>query len=121
MFDRHYHIQDNRSVLKAARINAESQEKFVEQLKTISEAEIKSKDRVDITLTEYERLKDNTRKYEERCRKMGAMIMRLGIPDKVIDLIDNESIEVFTSEDPIRFKTHYQIRFTADHYGMKGL
>lgn len=121
MFDRHYHIQDEHSRIEAARINALSQEKFAKQLKDISEAEIKFKDRVDILLTEYEQLKDNARKYEERCRRMGAMIMRLGIPDKVIDLIDNDSIEVATSEDPMRFKTHYQIRFTADHYGMKGL
>lgn len=115
MFDRHYHttIHEDHS-REAAKI-------LGNKLESISQAEIKSKDRVDITLAEYERLKENTRRYEERCRKMGAMIMKLGIPYKVVELIENDSIEVVASEDPMRFKTHYTIRFTADHYGMKGL
>lgn len=111
MFDRHYHIQDARSRVEAARINSLSQEKFANTLKSISESEIKSKDRVDITLAEYERLKDNTRKYEERCRRMGALIIRLGIPAEVIDLIDNDSISVTTCDNHTDFKKRYRIEF----------
>lgn len=124
MFDRHYHIQDEHSRVEAARINAMSQEKFAKQLKDISEAEIKSKDRVDITLAEYEKLKADVRKYEERCRKMGAEIMRLGIPYEVIDYIDPDTISVETCDDPLHFAAHYRIRFTANGYmkrKMRGL
>lgn len=121
MFDRHYHIQDERSRVEAARINAMSQEKFAKQLKDISEAEIKSKDRVNITLEEYKRLKDDAYRYEERCRKMGAMIMRLGIPYEIVDKLDTDSIDVTTCQDPVNFKTMFQIRFTVSDYVTKGL
>lgn len=110
MFDRQYHttIHEDHS-REAAKI-------LGDKLESISNTEIKSKDRVDILLSEYERLKDNVRKYEERCRRMGSAIMRLGIPYEVIDLIDTSSIEVRTCEDPVNFKRHYEIRFTADDF-----
>ena len=121
MFDRHYHIQDERSRVEAARINAMSQEKFAKQLESISQTEIKSKDRVDITLEEYERLKSGLCKYEERCRKMSAEIMRLGIPYEIIDKLDTDSIDVTTCQDPVSFKTMFRITFTVDDYVAKGL
>ena len=110
MFDRHYHttINENHS-REAAKI-------LGDKLESISNAEIKSKDRVDITLLEYEKLKENTRMYEERCRRMGSAIIRLGIPYEVIDLIDTDSIEVRTCEDPMNLKRHYEIKFTADDF-----
>jgi hypothetical protein len=115
MFDRHYHttIHEDHS-REAAKI-------LGDKLESISNAEIKSKDRVDITLAEYEKLKNDVRKYEERSRRMGSMIMRLGIPYEVIDLIDTGSIEVRTCEDPMNFKRHYEIKFTADDFLRKGL
>lgn len=124
MFDRHYHIQDEHSRVEAARINAMSQEKFSKQLKDISEAEIKSKDRVDITLAEYERLKSDLRRYEEKSRRLEAIVAKLGIPDEVIDAIDISTIAVETCDDPMHFVTHYRIRFIVDEYlgrKLKGL
>lgn len=113
MFDRHYHIQDEHSRVEAARINAMSQEKFAKQLKDISEAEIKSKDRVDITLEEYERLKNDLDMFATRCRSMESTLEKLGIPYYVFDKIDPESISVSTCDDHMTFKKHFYIRFDA--------
>lgn len=120
MFDRYYHIQDDHSRIEAARINSFSQEKFANTLKSISEAEIKSKDRVDITLEEYERLKNDVRKYEERSRRMGAMIMRLGIPYELLDHIITDSIYVTTCDNHMDFMKRYRIEFNAYYDPMKG-
>lgn len=113
MFDRHYHIQDNRSAVEAARINALSQEKFAKQLKDISEAEIESKDRVDISLEEYERLKKDLDMFSTRCRSMESTLERLGIPYYVFDKIDPESISVSTCDNHMNFKKRFYIQFDA--------
>lgn len=118
MFDKHFHIKKDDSV-KAARIVNRGLERLGSDLKTISTAEIESKDRVDITLKEYEKLKKNARDYEERCRKMGAMIMRLGIPYEVVELVDLDSIHVETSENPYNFKRYYKISFSVDYHQLR--
>lgn len=113
MFDRHYHIQDNRSAVEAARINSLSQEKFAKQLKDISEAEIKSKDRVDITLEEYERLKKDLDMFSTRCKRMESMLERLGIPYYVLDKIAMDSISVSTCDNHMNFMKRFYIQFDA--------
>lgn len=115
MFDRHYHttIHEDHS-REAAKI-------LGNKLESISNAEIKSKNRVDISLEEYEKLKEDAHKYEEQSRRLQCTIMRLGIPYEVIDLIDTDSIDVITCEDPINFKRRYVIKFTADDFLRKGL
>ena len=115
MFDRHYHIQEDRSEA-AARIVNRGLEKFGNTLQTISDAEIKSKDRVDITLKEYDELRNNLRRYEERCRKMGSMIMQMGIPYEVIEHIIPGSIDVTTCNDPCNFKRRYRVEFDVEVY-----
>ena len=111
MFDRHYHIQDEHSRVEAARINAMSQEKFAEQLKNISDAEIKSKDRVDITLEEYERMKSDLDTFRAQCMRMKKMLNRIGIPYYVFDKIDPGSISVATCDNYMDFKKRFYIAF----------
>lgn len=113
MFDRHYHIQDNHSVVEAARINSLSQEKFAKQLKDISEAEIKSKDRVDITLEEYERLKSDLDMFRTQSMRLEAMFDRIGIPYHVFDKIVPESISVSTCDNHMNFMKRFYIQFDA--------
>ena len=122
MFD--YYNVDNRSAVEAARIIARSQEEFGEKLESISQAEIKSKDRVDIPLEEYEKLKSDLRMYEKKSRRLEAIITNLGIPYDVIESIDTNTIAVETCDDPMHFVTHYRVRFIVDKYlgnKMKGL
>lgn len=80
----------------------------------ISQAEIKSKDRVDIPLSEYLEMKDRIRKQDNRLRELYCTVKRLGIPYEVIDCIVPDTIQVYTNKDLKDFITHYQIRFDAD-------
>jgi hypothetical protein len=69
------------------------------------------KDRVDISLAEYERLKNNVKQYEDSLRKMGELITRMGIPVEVIESIIPDSVAVYHNNDPIEFKRHYCVKF----------
>lgn len=119
MFDRHYYIQDERSRVEAARINSLSQEKFTNQLKSISEAEIKSKDRVDISLEEYERLKTDLQFFREFSDTLNALFMKMGIPCDVINKIIPESVKVASCADYDRFLKHFRIEFSVDEFALK--
>ena len=114
MFDRHYHTtihQDHSR--EAARILGD---KFM----TISEAEIESKDRVDISLKEYERLKLENAKLKYEKRSMESIIKRLGIPVDLIDRIIPSSVDFVYCDDIKDFKKHCVIRFEVCSVGLKG-
>lgn len=112
MFDKY--IIDTSGNERAARILAESNARHDATLKSISDAEIKSKDRVDIPLSEYDRLRRENSNLEWRVNRMEAMLTRMGIPEEVIDNIDLNSVEVMKNIEIRALKTRYHIVFTAD-------
>ena len=79
-----------------------------------SQAEIKSKDRVDIPLSEYLHMKETIEKQESRLRSLYCTVKRLGIPYEVIDSIVPDSIEVYRNHDLKDFVTHFMIKFDSD-------
>jgi hypothetical protein len=83
-------------------------------LKSISQAEIKSKDRVDIPLSEYIAMRERIEKQESKLRSVYCTIKRLGIPMEVIDGIVPDTIQVYRDEDIRDFVTHYMIKFDVD-------
>lgn len=87
---------------------------FSESKENISEAEIKSKDRVDISLSEYNEMKETIRKQESELRSLYCIFRQLGIPKEVVDGIVPDSIHVYTNEDLKDFITHYMIKFDFD-------
>ena len=93
---------------------ARSIENHSKTLKSISESEIKSKDRVDITLSEYLEMKDTIRKQDDKLRSLYCTVKRLGIPIEVIDGIVSDTIQVYRDEDIKDFITHYMIKFDVD-------
>ena len=113
MFDKHIYIHEDRSE-QAARIVNRGLEKFGDKLQSISQDDIKAHDRVDITLKEYDELRNNVRQYEERCRKMGSMIMQMGIPYEVIKHIIHGSISVTTDVNHCDFKRRYRVEFDVE-------
>lgn len=104
----------NKYIKDAAQIYAESNEKLGERLVDISQAEIKAKDRVNITLSEYLGLREELTKKSERLKRIEAVIMRMGIPYEVIEHIEPGSIYVTTAEDNCNFKKKYRVEFTVD-------
>ena len=83
-------------------------------LADISRDEIKSKDRVNIPLSEYTEMKDTIDKQERELRMMRCYIRQLGIPQEDIDSIDPDTIRVYRNRDLCKFATHYHITFTVD-------
>ena len=79
-----------------------------------SQAEIKSKDRVDIPLSEYLEMREKIDRQDMQLRKLYCTIKRLGIPYEVIDSIVPDSIEVYRNYDLQVFVTHFMIKFDSD-------
>ena len=121
MFDKHYHIQEDHSK-EATRIAVRAQKEFGEQLKAIYEAEIKSKDRVDIPLEEYERLKDEVKRLTERERTLMSVIEQLKIPADVLPYILPDSVKIYTcfDMDYMNELQHYRIEFSVPREYLKG-
>ena len=113
MFDKHYYIHEDRSE-QAAHIVNRGLEKFGDKIQSISQDGIKARDRVDITLKEYDELRNNVKQYEERCRKMCSMIMRMGMPYEVIEHIIPGSIRVTTADNYCDFKRRYRVEFDVE-------
>lgn len=99
--------EGNRAIARSIREHGKT-------LESISQNEIKSKDRVDIPLSEYLEMKETIRKQDNRLRELYCTVKRLGIPLEVIDGIVPDSIQVYRDEDLRDFITHYMIKFDVD-------
>ena len=114
MFDKHLIIAmaEDHSV-QAAHILARSNKDFADKLGTISQKEIKARDRVDISLEEYEQLKNELAILRSENYSLKDTLTRIGIPFEVMaDVIPN-SIEVQRCEDCIGFETSYRVTFSV--------
>lgn len=87
---------------------------FSASQENISIAEIKSKDRVDIPLSEYLEMREKIDRQDKKLRELYCAIKRLGIPYEVIDSIVPDSIEVYRNYDLKDFVTHFMIKFDSD-------
>lgn len=87
-----------------------------EKLESISQAEIKSKDRVDITLEEYENMKRTIEKltFDNRC--MRDVLDRIEVP--IHRKIIPDSIRNYCTEDRRNFRYIYTIEFAIDEWDM---
>lgn len=86
-------------------------EKLGEKIEKIAKEEIKSKDRVDISLEEYQRMRKRIETLERKNSQRDELIIRLGIPAEVIDRIDTDSIVVYTTTNVRDFTRKYTIDF----------
>lgn len=113
MFNKYY-ITDNRSAVEAAHIKAHATKKFGDKLESISKNEIKSKDRVDITLEEYLTMRKRIETLESKYSNVSKLIVQLGIPAEVIDNIRLDTVNVVHNDDIRYFVRHYRIVFDAE-------
>ena len=114
MFKKSYrkYIGDD-STIEAAKITAKATEELGEKAEQLVDRMIASKDRADITMQEYLKLREDVAKYERKLKDLGSLIIRLGIPAEVIEDIDTNTVSVYTCRDPMRFRTKYRIEFEA--------
>lgn len=114
MFNSYIYVNDNQSVKEAARIAAKASREHDKTLRDISENEIKSKDRVDISLAAYEELQRELSHLRSENRRIKTAFLNIGIPAEIIDMIIPDSIKVQRCEDYRDFKMHYQVYFSVD-------
>ena len=114
MFNKYITVNDNQAVRDAAAVVARAAKEHDKTLKTISEAEIKSKDRVDISLEEYARMQEEIKTLSRDSKNMAYLLAQIGIPVEVINRIDRNSVHVEHCADIRDFKTHYRVSFSAD-------
>ena len=96
---------------------AESNREYTRKLKEISDAEIKSKDRVNITLEEYETMKKHIEWLEYEVRRLQSIFEKIEIPYD-LDIIP-DSIETTYCDDHLNFRKIFNIRFAVDDFEIK--
>lgn len=83
-----------------------------EKLKSISDAEIESRDRVNISLKEYKDMQNKIRLLSHEVDRLTNILNKIEIPLDEDIIID--SIEVFQSDNRKDFKRIFDIRFETD-------
>lgn len=108
MFDKHYHttyVHEDHS-REAARILSDT-------LDSISKADVLSKDRVDISLVEYEKLKSDMYRYRDLSMQLEQLVANIGFPEDLIEFIDPNSVYVEEYHYPEDMTTHYRMVFSV--------
>ena len=86
-------------------------------LKSISDAEIKSKDRVDITLEEYENMNKQIRSLSYEVERLSDILRRIEVPlDKEIV---PDSIRSYWCDNVFDFKRKFRIEFDIEHWNLR--
>lgn len=96
---------------------AESNREYARKLKEISDAEIKSKDRVNITLEEYETMKKQIEWLEYEVRRLQSIFEKIEFPFN-LDVIP-DSIETTYCNDHLNFRKIFNIQFAVDNFEVK--
>ena len=81
-----------------------------------SQADIKARDRVDISLSEYEALKDENRELKRMVDQLSDVLKMIDFPIEILRKVRPETIEKSYSDDHIRFRTRYRIEFDVDRF-----
>lgn len=109
----HRTILNAQAAKDAARLISEAYAKHDNTLRDVSDNEIKARNRVDISLAEYEQLKNELAILRSENYSLKDTLTRIGIPFEVMaDVIPN-SIEVQRCEDCIGFETSYRVTFSV--------
>lgn len=106
--------QSNRDL---GNIIAKSNKEYAEKLKEISDAEIKSKNRVNITLEEYEAMKKQIEWLEYEVHRLQNIMKKIEIPYD-LDIIP-DSIETTYCDDHCNFRKIFNVRFAYNDWEVK--
>lgn len=92
----------------------EHEKNIREEMRKIFEENEKNKDRVDISLREYEELKNKKFILQNRIDRLVEIIEKLGIPTDMLDSINVGSITSFSEEIRVIGKRKHRIEFYSD-------
>lgn len=120
LFDDYKIVKDTARIV--TQVITEASRKHDEALRDISEVEIKSKDRVDISLEEYELLKKENQALRERYMHAEHILKQMYIDPKVVEKIDPCSVSIWEMrDDPDPFKKHIRIEFDVSVVGLRSI
>lgn len=91
-------------------------ENLAKTLKFSTDAEIKSKDRVDISLEEYESLKKENQELKNRCAKAEQVFRSFKIEPKLFERIDPDNVRKAVTRDLQDYTAHIRIEFDVFDY-----
>lgn len=88
-----------------------------EKLESISKAEIKSKDRVNISLEEYEKMKNEIKSLSSEVYRLSRILERIDVPldKKIIP----DSIRTHWCDDAINFRHKFIVEFAIDDFNLR--
>ena len=87
-----------------------------EKLEAISNAEIKSKDRVDISLEEYEKMKREIKSLSSEVYRLSRILERIDVPlDKEII---PDSIRTYWCDDALHCRHKFIVEFAIDDFNL---
>ena len=98
--------QSNRDL---GNVIAESNREHGRKLEEISKAEIKARDRVDITLEEYESMKNQIKWLDYEVHRLQSIFEKIQVPYE-LDIIP-DSIETTYCTDHLNFRKIFNVRF----------
>lgn len=81
--------------------------------------EIETKDRVDISLKEYEQLKRNLEQYKANAEHYKDIFDIMNIAE-YLDSIEPNTIRITTMKDPVRLSTRVNIQFESKKFNTYG-
>ena len=95
-----------------------------ERTRNMIKSEMKSRNRVDISLDEYEKMKEEINRIsfslQNKIDYLVKIIEKLGIPIEISDIVNTESIITFCDDDIVADKRKYRIEFTVDLHKVSG-
>lgn len=90
--------------------------KLGETIRETSEADIKARDRVDISLAEYQRLTSGNDRLSREVERLHMIFMDFGIPADVPKRIIPGTINVSVCHNPMKFEDRYRIEFDVEQW-----
>lgn len=115
MFNRTFIIHDNHA-LEAARKIAASNAQLADKMAEISSKEIDARNRIDITLAEYERMKNQISELSDENSRLKKSFEKLSIPSE-LPIIPG-TIHRYYSEDAINHQYTIRVEFKVDRLQM---
>jgi predicted nuclease with TOPRIM domain len=115
MFNRTFIIHDNHA-LDAARKIAASNAQLADKMAEISSKEIDARSRVDITIAEYERMKNQISELSDENSRLKKYFEKLSIPSE-LPIIPG-TIHRCYSEDAINHQYTIRVEFKVDRLQM---
>ena len=106
--------KSNRELLVVARSIEKSSKVLADSITEASRDDVKARDRVDITLEEYERLKEENRRLNEEVSSLRVILTSFRFPVNLWQRVKTDTIKTSVRHDIKDFIDTFHIAFDVD-------